>query len=61
MGPAKLPQAIVTKVNEEVNKALTSGSLRERLLQEGYFLAPGTPRSLRVSNTTTCNSRKDHC
>jgi tripartite-type tricarboxylate transporter receptor subunit TctC len=42
-GPPKLPQAIVAKINEEVNKAITSGPLRERLLQEGYFLAPGTP------------------
>jgi tripartite-type tricarboxylate transporter receptor subunit TctC len=42
-GPAKLPQEIVAKVNDEVNKALTSGALRERLMQEGYFLAPGTP------------------
>jgi len=42
-GPAKLPEEIVAKVNGEVNKALTSGALRERLMQEGYFLAPGTP------------------
>jgi tripartite-type tricarboxylate transporter receptor subunit TctC len=42
-GPAKLPQEIAAKVNDEVNKALISGTLRERLMQEGYFLAPGTP------------------
>jgi tripartite-type tricarboxylate transporter receptor subunit TctC len=43
-GPAKLPQEIIAKVNDEVNKALASGTLRERLMQEGYFLAPGTPQ-----------------
>jgi tripartite-type tricarboxylate transporter receptor subunit TctC len=42
-GPAKLPKETVGKLNDEINKALTSGSLRERLMQEGYFLSPGTP------------------
>lgn len=42
-GPANLPAAVTNKLNEEINKALASGSLRERLLQEGYLLSPGTP------------------
>lgn len=42
-GPANLPAEVVAKLNDEVNKALAPGSLRERLLQEGYILAPGTP------------------
>jgi tripartite-type tricarboxylate transporter receptor subunit TctC len=42
-GPAKLPQEITAKINEEVNKAISSGALRERLMQEGYFLSPGRP------------------
>ncbi len=41
-GPANLPKEIAAKLNDEVNRALTKGSLRDRLLQEGYLLSPGT-------------------
>lgn len=41
-GPAKLPADIVVKLNAAVNKALTS-DLRDKLLQQGYLLTPGTP------------------
>ncbi|MSQ54160.1 MAG: tripartite tricarboxylate transporter substrate binding protein [Betaproteobacteria bacterium] len=41
-GPANLPREITAKLSAEVNKALTS-DLRERLLAQGYELAPGTP------------------
>jgi tripartite-type tricarboxylate transporter receptor subunit TctC len=40
-GPAKLPADIVAKLNEAVNKALES-DLRDKLLQQGYLITPGT-------------------
>jgi tripartite-type tricarboxylate transporter receptor subunit TctC len=41
-GPANLPRELAAKLSGEVNKALAS-DLRERLLAQGYDLAPGTP------------------
>lgn len=41
-GPAKLPADIVAKLNAAVNKALAS-DLRDKLLQQGYIIAGGTP------------------
>ncbi len=40
--PAKLPADIVQKLNAETNKALAS-DLRDKLLQQGLVLTPGTP------------------
>lgn len=40
--PAKLPADITHKLNLETNKALES-DLREKLLQQGLVLTPGTP------------------
>ncbi len=41
-GPAKLPADITHKLNAETNKALAS-DMREKLLQQGLVLTPGTP------------------
>jgi tripartite-type tricarboxylate transporter receptor subunit TctC len=41
-GPASLPRDITVRLNAEVNKALGS-DLREKLLAQGYELAPGSP------------------
>lgn len=41
-GPAKLPADITQKLNAETNKALAS-DMREKLLQQGLVLTPGTP------------------
>ena len=41
-GPAGLPREITARLSSETNKALAS-DLRERLLAQGYELAPGTP------------------
>jgi tripartite-type tricarboxylate transporter receptor subunit TctC len=41
-GPAKLPTDITHKLNAETNKALAS-DMREKLLQQGLVLTPGTP------------------
>jgi tripartite-type tricarboxylate transporter receptor subunit TctC len=41
-GPAKLPADVVQRLNAETNKALAS-DMREKLLQQGLVLTPGTP------------------
>jgi tripartite-type tricarboxylate transporter receptor subunit TctC len=41
-GPAKLPADIAQRLNAETNKALGS-DMREKLLQQGLVLTPGTP------------------
>lgn len=40
--PAKLPAEITQKLNAETNKAL-AGDMREKLIQQGLVLTPGTP------------------
>jgi tripartite-type tricarboxylate transporter receptor subunit TctC len=40
-GPAKLPAEITQRLNTEVNKAL-AGEMREKLLQQGLLLTPGS-------------------
>jgi tripartite-type tricarboxylate transporter receptor subunit TctC len=42
MGPAALPPAVVTKVNQEVNAALKSPEVREQFLQQGAEPAGGS-------------------
>jgi tripartite-type tricarboxylate transporter receptor subunit TctC len=42
MGPAALPPAVVTKVNQEVNAALKSTEVREQFLQQGAEPAGGS-------------------
>jgi tripartite-type tricarboxylate transporter receptor subunit TctC len=43
VGPAKLPTPIVAKLNEEINKALATPDLRERLSGEALEPMPMTP------------------
>jgi len=42
VGPAKLPAPIVVKLNEEINKAINSPELRERLSGEALEPMPMT-------------------
>ena len=43
VGPAKMPPAIVTRLNEEINKLLANPDLRERLSSEALEPMPMTP------------------
>lgn len=43
VGPAKLPGAIVTRLNEDINKALASPDLRDALNAEALTTMPMTP------------------
>lgn len=43
VAPAKTPRAVIDKLNREVNKALESADVRERLDQLGYEVGGGTP------------------
>ena len=43
LGPAKLPQDVVVKVNAEVNKALRSPDLRKKLGDQGLDISGSTP------------------
>ena len=42
-GPANMPKDIVAKLNAEVNRAL-AGPLRDKLIEQGYLLSPGSPQ-----------------
>lgn len=42
LAPANLPAAMVTSVNAELNKALTSPDLRKKLEDQGLDVTPGT-------------------
>jgi tripartite-type tricarboxylate transporter receptor subunit TctC len=44
VGPAKLPAAIVERLNAEINKALTTPELRQRLSGEALEPMPMTPK-----------------
>ena len=43
LGPAKLPKAIVAKLNGELNRMLQDAATREILAREGADPVPGTP------------------
>jgi tripartite-type tricarboxylate transporter receptor subunit TctC len=43
VGPAKLPEPIVRKLNEEINKVLASPDLRETFGAEALNVMPMTP------------------
>jgi len=43
VGPAKLPEAITKKLNEEINKALASPDLRDTFAAEALNVMPMTP------------------
>jgi tripartite-type tricarboxylate transporter receptor subunit TctC len=44
IGPAKLPPAVVSKINQDVNAALKSPEVREQFLSQGAEPAGGTPQ-----------------
>lgn len=57
-GPAKLPADITQKLNTETNKALAS-DMREKLLQQGLVLTPGTPEDFaKFQNSDMARSQK---
>ena len=41
-GPAKLPADVTTRLNTEVNKALASAEMRDKLTPQGLLLTPGS-------------------
>jgi tripartite-type tricarboxylate transporter receptor subunit TctC len=41
-GPAKLPAAIVQRLNAEVNKILASSDMRDKFVPQGLLLTPGS-------------------
>src|SRR6478609_297443 len=43
LGPAALPEAIVTRLNGELNKALAAPAVQKRLVDFGMEPLPGTP------------------
>ena len=43
VGPAKLPESITKKLNEEINKALASTDLRDKFTAEALTVMPMTP------------------
>ena len=45
--PAGTPEAIVAKLNAELNRALTDPGTIQRLLDQGVEATPGTPAMLR--------------
>lgn len=43
VGPAKMPPALVKRINEELNAVLTAPEVRDVLVKEGASPRPGTP------------------
>ena len=43
VGPAKMPEAVVKKLNDEINKAIKSPELQQRLSGEALEVMPMTP------------------
>jgi tripartite-type tricarboxylate transporter receptor subunit TctC len=46
LGPARLPAAIVARLNAAANEALTAPALREQLHLQGADIQPGTPEAI---------------
>ena len=46
MAPAGVPAALITRLNQEVNKAMGDARIRERLTSQGLIPAPGTTEQL---------------
>ena len=44
IGPAKMPPAVVTKINQDVNTALKAQDVRDQFLTQGAEPAGGTPQ-----------------
>jgi tripartite-type tricarboxylate transporter receptor subunit TctC len=45
LGPAKLPPAILRRINEETNKALGVADVRARLEKQGFEIEGSTPQA----------------
>jgi tripartite-type tricarboxylate transporter receptor subunit TctC len=45
VAPAGTPDAVVTRLNAEINKALASPDVAQQLATEGAVPAPGTPQA----------------
>jgi len=45
VGPAKMPRAIVVKLNRDINDILNTADTRERFLRQGAEAAGGTPEA----------------
>jgi tripartite-type tricarboxylate transporter receptor subunit TctC len=43
LGPAKLPQEVVVKLNAEIRKAVQKPELQKKMREQGVDLASGTP------------------
>ena len=43
IAPARVPQAVIARLNAEMNKALASTAVREKLVALGYEIVGGTP------------------
>ena len=48
LGPAGLPDAVVAKLNGELNKALVSASVQKRAADFGMEVLPGTPAQFKA-------------
>ena len=48
LGPAGMPDALVTRFNAELNKALASAEVRKRATDFGMELLPGTPAEFKA-------------
>jgi tripartite-type tricarboxylate transporter receptor subunit TctC len=48
LGPAGMPDALVTRFNAELNKALASADVRKRATDFGMELLPGTPAEFKA-------------
>lgn len=46
LGPARMPKAIVTRLNDEVNAALKTPEYRNRLLEAGVEIDPMSPEQM---------------
>ena len=44
IGPAKMPPAVVSKINQDVNAALKTPEVRDQFLAQGAEPAGGTPQ-----------------
>ena len=44
--PARTPEAIVTRLNQEINKVLSRSEVRERFMSSGVEVAGGSPQDL---------------
>ena len=47
IGPAKMPRAIVERLNAELNASLSTQELRDKLFALGVRVTPGTPEAFR--------------